>query len=334
MAKSTMSPARRHATRTLRARTSLGVQSCPTSVTGSSATCSRRQPCGHHRHRKDRERLVVSLGGGRPQVMSSARDHSECLAVAAFHVHHLGDVPTAVGRHGAAWLDAYRLARPRKPAEPSSVGRPVEMSIRPPIVDGHAAADVDLGERHTAPAAPVAGERDHVDRDALRADSVQPAGQMGVQPAQSQSPEGRAAACRSSRGRPGPCRTASGGLPSREPRRAAPRPRGAAGGGALGVRRARQVNPQQHLDVTRRRRPRPRARQAELVRAFHVHLRAEPDRGWPAPPRSCPDHRTPPRSRERARPTCPSSPPEETSSPSVCATKARSSSGSGLALTA
>ena len=48
------------------------------------------------RHRQHRERLVVSLGHGRPQAMRAARDHRERLAVARLDVEYPRHVPAAV----------------------------------------------------------------------------------------------------------------------------------------------------------------------------------------------------------------------------------------------
>ena len=267
------------------------------------------------RHGQDRERLVVPLRSGGPQVMGTAADHRERMPLTALDVDHCRDVPAAVRRHRAAWLDPYRLPPPRNPAEPAAIGRPVESSIRPPVVDGHAATDVDLGMCDVPRRTPVPCKRDHPGGDAEEGGRVEPARQMRVQAAKAQPPEARqqdaavvervrvhaerrrAAAHReSSRGRGPRCGAA------RDPR-------------PLSVPRVRWVDPEQHIDVAP-----PAAAAAARSRSscglstctFAPNLTAAASSAvvLPGPPKATAQPGT-------CSVTCASSPPEETSRPSA-----------------
>ena len=126
----------------------------------------------------------MALGRGRAQVVGAPRHHGERLAVAVLHVEHPGQVPAAVGGHRAARLDPQRLAGTGQGGQPAPVGGPVEHNVRPRVVHRHAAAEVELGVRHTVLRAPLPPERDQPPGRGQQAVRADPAGQVGVQAAQ------------------------------------------------------------------------------------------------------------------------------------------------------
>ena len=138
------------------------------------------------RHRQDRERLVVSLGRGRPQVVRAPRHHGEHRPVALLDVEHPGHVPAAVRGHGPAGLDPQDLAGGRGPGQAAPVARPVETVARPAVVHGHPAPEVDFRVAHAVPAAPAPREVENPAGRGERRGGAEPARQVRVQPAQPQ----------------------------------------------------------------------------------------------------------------------------------------------------
>ncbi len=111
-----------------RARTSLGVHSCPTRVTGSSRASGRVQGWVPGVVGDDLEGLVVLFRGGGAQVVCASAQDGERLAAAELDVQDLGDVPAAVGGDRAARFDSQCQVGMalQRPAQPDPEGRPVE----------------------------------------------------------------------------------------------------------------------------------------------------------------------------------------------------------------
>ena len=287
----------------------------------------RGQGCGQPATGSTAQGWSWPLAAGVRRWWVPPRTTANVLAVAALHVEHVGDVPAAVRGQRAARLDAQRVPGCGAAAGPGRRRTPAQSKRARGVgvVDGHAAAEVDLAQGDAVPG--------RQSRRPARRTAAATAEQSGAA-----SPLARCACTPRSRSRGhapsassrGPRRRRSAGsMPNgrgpaahrQRPAPPAPRPAG-------------EVDPQQHPAVPPVRRRGRRWARTRSSCGLSTWKRPHPavERGGDLGGGLARPAEGQRRARAPPRATWASSPPEETSKPSACGARARQDPRLGVGL--